>query len=141
MLCYSPLCQGLLTGKFHTPAEVPDKRARSRLFPAARALTRHGEAGCQQQAFAAIAELSAIAGQIGQPLSRVAMSWLLRQPGVTAVVAGARNAGQAAENARAAELTLDDATAARLSAATDEVKNILGSNADPWEHVSRMERP
>jgi len=141
VLCYSPLCQGLLTGKFAVPADVPDKRARSRLFPADRAMTRHGEAGCQADTFAAIEALAAIAAEIGEPLGRVAMSWLLGQPGVTAVLAGARNAAQAVENARAATLSLDPATAARLAAATESVKQQMGPNADPWEHVSRMERP
>lgn len=141
VLCYSPLCQGLLTGKFRTPDDVPDKRARSRLFPAQRAMTRHGEAGCQSEAFAAIDAVAQIAHDIGQPMGRVAMAWLLRRPGVTAVLAGARNAAQALENAQAAELSLDDEVASRLALATDAVKNILGPNADPWEHVSRMERP
>jgi aryl-alcohol dehydrogenase-like predicted oxidoreductase len=141
VLCYSPLCQGLLTGKFAAPQEVPDKRARSRLFPAERALTRHGEAGCQAEVFAALDALSAIARQIGQPLSRLAMAWLLGRPGVTAVVAGARNAAQAAENVHAGELSLGEDLAAQLAAVTEQVKNRIGPNADPWEHVSRMERP
>ena len=141
VLCYSPLCQGLLTGKFRTPEEVPDKRARSRLFSAQRAMTRHGEPGCQAETFKALAGLSAIAAEMGQPLGRVAMAWLLRQPGVTAVAAGARNAAQAAENARAADLKIDDRMAERLAGVTDEVKDMIGANADPWEHVSRMERP
>lgn len=141
VLCYSPLCQGLLTGKFSAAQEVPDKRARSRLFPAERPLSRHGEAGCQEKVFAAIAQLAAIAAELGQPLGRLSMAWLLRQPGVTAVVAGARNAAQAAENARAADLTLDGQLVERLARVTDEVKQIIGPNADPWEHISRMERP
>jgi aryl-alcohol dehydrogenase-like predicted oxidoreductase len=141
VLCYSPLAQGLLTGKFATAGDVPDKRARSRLFSAARALTRHGEAGCEHLAFAAMGQLRGVAEELGQPMSRVAMAWLLAQPGVTAAVAGARNAAQAIENAAAAELNLQPDVIVRLSTLTDRLKSVLGSNADPWEHVSRMERP
>ncbi|MGA2065781.1 MAG: aldo/keto reductase [Thermoguttaceae bacterium] len=141
LLCYSPLAQGLLTGKFRAPQEVPDKRARTRLFSARRPLTRHGEPGCQDEAFAAIDALRAIAAEVGQALSRVAVAWLLHQPGVAAVVAGARDARQAADNAQAAEVELDDAVTRRLAEATETVKQIIGANADPWEHVSRMERP
>ena len=141
ILCYSPLAQGLLTGKFATAADVPEKRARSRLFSSARAMTRHGEPGCEEEAFAAISAIRRLAGESGQPMSRVAMAWLLAQPGVTAAVAGARNAAQAVENAAAAELHLEPDVIARLSTLTDRLKRILGSNADPWEHVSRMERP
>ena len=140
LLCYSPLAQGLLTGKFRTPQEVPDKRARSRLFPASRAMTRHGEAGCQEAAFASIEALRTIAAELGQPINRLAMAWLLHQPGVTAVVAGARNAQQAADNAQAADVQLEAAVLQRLAAATQTVKAHIGPNADPWEHVSRMER-
>jgi aryl-alcohol dehydrogenase-like predicted oxidoreductase len=141
VLCYSPLAQGLLTGKFASAGDVPDKRARSRLFSSARSMTRHGESGCEEEAFAAIGQLRGIAAELGQPMSRVAMAWLLAQPGVTAAVAGARNAAQATENAAAAELKLEPDLIARLSTLTDRLKSTLGSNADPWEHVSRMELP
>ena len=43
-------------------------------------------------------------------MGRVAMAWLLAQPGVTAAVAGPRNAAQALENAAAAELNLQPGT-------------------------------
>jgi aryl-alcohol dehydrogenase-like predicted oxidoreductase len=134
------LAQGLLTGKFASADDVPGKRARSRLFSSARALTRHGEPGCEQETFAAINEIRGIAADLGQPMSRLAMAWLLAQPGVTAAVAGARNADQAIENAAAADVPLEPDTIARLSMLTDRLKRALGRNADPWEHVSRMER-
>jgi aryl-alcohol dehydrogenase-like predicted oxidoreductase len=141
ILCYSPLAQGLLTGKFALPSDVPDKRARSRLFSAARPLTRHGEAGCERETFAAIARIGDLAEELGQPMGRIAVAWLLAQPGVTAAVVGARSAAQASENAAAAELSLSPDVIARLSAITQPLKEMLGTNADPWEHVSRMDRP
>ena len=141
ILCYSPLAQGLLTGKFASPNDVPDKRARSRLFSAARPLARHGEAGCEQETFAAMAQIEGVAKELGQPMGRLAVAWLLAQPSVTAAVVGARNAAQAIENAAAADLNLPPAVVARLSAITQPLKGTLGSNADPWEHVSRMDRP
>lgn len=141
ILCYSPLAQGLLTGKFASPGDVPDKRARSRLFSAARPLTRHGEAGCEREAFAAIAQIRDVSQELGQPMGRLSLAWLLAQPGVTAAVVGARNAAQAIENTAAAELILSPDMIARLSEITCPLKEMLGSNADPWEHVSRMDRP
>jgi len=141
ILCYSPLAQGLLTGKFQTADEVPEKRARTRLFSASRKMTRHGEAGCEQETFAALAGIRRVADELGQPMGRVALAWLLAQPFVTSAVVGARNAAQAIENAAAAELQLDAEVIARLSGITEPLKQHLGSNADPWEHVSRMEKP
>lgn len=140
ILCYSPLAQGLLTGKFETADEVPEKRARTRLFSSSRKMTRHGEPGCEQETFAALAEIRRVPDELGQPMGRVALAWLLAQPGVASAIVGARNAAQAVENAAAAELQLDAETVARLSAITEPLKQKLGRNADPWEHVSRMER-
>ena len=140
ILCYSPLCQGLLTGKFAKADAVPEKRARSRLFSSARPLARHGEAGCEADVFTAVDEIREIAAEIGQPMSTVAMAWLLHQAGVASVVAGARNAAQAAENALAADLELDNDVVRRLSRATQKVKSIVGKNVDAWEGTSRMER-
>jgi aryl-alcohol dehydrogenase-like predicted oxidoreductase len=141
ILCYSPLAQGLLTGKFAAADEVPEKRARSRLFSKTRPLTRHGEPGCEPATFATLGEIRRVAEELGQPMGHVAMAWLLAQPGVTVAVTGARNAAQAIENATAAELRLEADVLARLSQITEPLKQTLGSNADPWEHVSRMERP
>lgn len=141
ILCYSPLAQGLLTGKFRTADEVPEKRARTRLFSASRKMTRHGEAGCEQETFAVLAAIRRVADDLGQPMGRVALAWLLAQPGVTSAIVGARNATQAVENTMAAELRLDADVVARLSNITGPLKQKLGSNADPWEHISRMERP
>ncbi len=140
ILCYSPLAQGLLTGKFQNADEVPEKRARTRLFSSARKMTRHGEPGCERETFDALAGLRRVAGELGQPMGRLALAWLLAQPGVTSAIVGARNAAQAHENAAAADLQLDKDVIARLSAITDPLKQRLGNNADPWEHVSRMEK-
>jgi aryl-alcohol dehydrogenase-like predicted oxidoreductase len=139
ILCYSPIAQGLLAGTFATAAEVPDKRARTRLFSSVRKMTRHGEPGCEAETFAAVAAIRDLARAAGIPMGRLSLAWLLRQPAVTSVVAGARNAAQAADNAAAADLDLDDALVAELSRITDPVKRLMGRNVDPWEHVSRME--
>jgi len=140
ILCYSPLCQGLLTGKFSSPEHVPEKRARNRLFAATRSLSRHGEPGCEEEMFTALAEIRKIAAALGEEMGALSLAWLLRQPGVVSVVTGARTAAQSTENARAAEVVLDDDVTAKLSQATQRVKTIIGTNADMWEAPSRMER-
>jgi hypothetical protein len=38
-------------------------------------------------------------------------------------------------------VNLDAEVSARLSQMTESIKQTIGGNADPWEHVSRMERP
>lgn len=139
ILCYSPLVQGLLTGKFASPDEVPDGRARTRLFAGDRPGSRHGEAGCEAETFVALEEIRRISGGIGQPMTRVAIAWLLHRPGVTSVIAGARRPDQVEQTAQAADLPLSPETVGQLAGATDEVKRILGSNPDMWQSESRFQ--
>ena len=140
ILCYSSLCQGLLTGKFGSADEVPESRARTRLFSKDRLHSRHNQPGCEEETFEAIAGIRAICESIGQPMGRVALAWLLAQPGVTSVIAGARNADQAGQNALAVEVKLDVEVIDRLNQATAKVKHYVGANADMWQHDSRMGR-
>ena len=106
ILCYSPLAQGLLTGKFSSPDEVPGGRARTRLFSTARPQARHGEAGCEAEVFATLDKIGRICDEIQRPMAEVALAWLLHQPGVTSVIAGARQPDQIRQTVRAAELKL-----------------------------------
>ena len=136
ILAYSPLAQSLLTGKFHSPAEVPDERARSRHFSKERPGTRHGEDGCETRTFEAIAAVRKISQGLGRPMSQVALAWLLHRDGVASVVAGARNAHQALQNARAADISLSEESIRELECVTDAVKQHLGPSADAWEPVT-----
>jgi myo-inositol catabolism protein IolS len=138
ILCYSSLAQGLLTGKFSSADEVPDGRARSRLYSGDRSEARHGEAGCEAQTFAAIEQIGRICEEIGQPMAQVALAWLLAQPGVTSAIAGARRPDQIRETARAADLELSPGTLDALTEATEEVKRCIGPNPDMWQAQSRF---
>ena len=138
ILPYSPLMQGMLTGKFKTPDDVPDGRARSRHFSKDRSRSRHHEEGCEAETFAAIDRIRSICERLNVPMARVTLAWLLAQRGVVSVLAGARNPRQLAENVGAAELRLSDAVINELSEATDEVKQILGPNPDMWATESRF---
>ncbi len=137
-LCYSPLAQGLLTGKFASADDVADGRARTRHFASARPHARHGEAGCEMETFEAIAAIRDVSDRIGEPMGNVALAWLIRQAGVTAVIAGARSAGQVGQTALAGDLVLSDETVAELATATSEVKRLLGTNPDLWQSDSRF---
>lgn len=138
ILCYSPLAQGLLTGKFSSSDQVPDGRVRTRLFSTERPQTRHGEAGCEVEMFAAIEQIRQICEELGQPMSQVAIAWLLHQPGVLSVIAGARRPNQIQQTAQAASLELSPDVAGRLAAATENVKHLIGPNPDPWQSESRF---
>ncbi len=138
ILCYSTLAQGLLTGKFSSPSEVPEGRARIRLFSTDRPQARHGEPGCEEEVFAAIEKIHAICDEIGQSMAHVALAWLVPQPGVTAVIAGARRPAQIRQTAQAVDLVLSPEIVGQLVEATEEVKLASGPNPDMWQSTSRF---
>ena len=138
ILCYSPLMHGMLTGKFATADDVPVERARTRHFSSERAMTVHSEPGCEAETFAALDGIRQVSAEVGFPMAEVALAWLIYQPGVVAVVAGARRPDQIAQIAKAAEIQLSDAALAELDRVTSPVKEKLGTNADMWRTASRI---
>ena len=130
LLAYSPLAQGLLTGKWRTADEVPASRARNRLFSRARPSTRHDGDGCEEEMFTALDAIREIADGIGEAMGAVSVAWCLHQQDVACALVGARDPRQMRRNIRGAEIELDTGIARRLMAATDPVKARLGNNLD-----------
>lgn len=138
VLCYSPFAQGLLTGKFRTADEVPEGRARTRLFSAERPQSRHHDPDRERLSFATIDALVRISEGAGIPLTQLSLAWLLAQPIVTAVIAGARSVEQVEETARAAQIVVPPEVLRELSGATETLRESLGTNADPWTTEGRI---
>ena len=138
VLAYSPLAQGLLTGKFNHADEIDDERARIRLYSKNRPGTVHDEDGCETEAFEAVEKIRSICTDFDQPMANVALAWIIQQPGVNAVLAGARTPEQVSMNVRAAELQLPGDVMENLAQATETVKQKLGANADPWRTATRI---
>lgn len=98
-----PLASGLLSGKYTTETSFADNDHRS--------YNRHGEAFDRGETFsgvdfevglAAAAELAAALPE-GVSLPAATLAWIAAQSGVTSVIPGARNVGQAQSNADAAD--------------------------------------
>ena len=138
ILCYSPIAQGLLTGRYTHADEVPVGRQRTLHFSSDRELARHGQPGCETQTFAAIAEIKKVCDDLGESMARVALAWCLHQPGVMSVLAGASRPEQVKQNVEASELILSEDVLSRLDRATAEVKSILGPIPDMWAAESRI---
>lgn len=134
ILPYSPLNQGLLTGKYETADDMPPSRTRTRHFRGDRPGSRHGLAGHEAEVFQTLEAIRQICADIDQPMVHVALVWLLHQPGVTSVLAGARNVRQVESNVMAASLALSSETLARLDAATQNLKQQIGTDPDMWQN-------
>lgn len=138
LLCYSPIAQGLLAGKFESADDVPAERARTRMFSNGRPQARHSEAGCEDEVFDAIAGVRRVAQRLDRPMADVALSWLLHQPGVSCVLAGASRIDQVQRNAAAADLALSAYDLSELDQLTTPVKEALGPSLDMWATPSRI---
>lgn len=136
--CYSPLAQGLLTGKFSSAEEVPKGRARTRHFSGRRSMARHGEEGVEVETFSAVEVIPSLSKQAGISMTEMALGWLLTRKGVTSVIVGARNPEQVRQNARAAKVKLSSDIVTKLTNITEELKQKLGSNADMYQSESRI---
>jgi aryl-alcohol dehydrogenase-like predicted oxidoreductase len=111
VLARVPLASGLLSGKYDASTQFAADDHRS--------FNRHGEAFDVGETFsgvpydvgvAAAQEVAALTPD-GATTAQLALRWLIDQPGVTAVIPGARNAEQARANAAAAGIPpLDQGT-------------------------------
>jgi aryl-alcohol dehydrogenase-like predicted oxidoreductase len=138
IICYSPLAQGLLTGRYATVAEVPDYLTGTRLYAGTRPNAEHDDPGCEEEVFAALKEIRRIAGELQQSMAAISLAWLMQQPGITAVLVGARKPEEVQWNLPAVELKLSEPVITKLAEVTEPVKEKLGNNPDMWMSESRM---
>jgi aryl-alcohol dehydrogenase-like predicted oxidoreductase len=123
ILAYSPLAQGLLTGKFKAGHQFDpsDNRAKNKLF--------QGENYIRAQQ--ALDRLRPIADRYQVSLANLAIAWLIAQPRTNAIV-GVRHAEQAQENAHAAVVQLTPSDLAEIDAIGRMVTDRLDSNPVMW---------
>ncbi|MDO3410136.1 aldo/keto reductase family protein [Saccharibacillus sp. CPCC 101409] len=96
---YSPLAQGLLTGKYKAGAEAPkDSRA---------AKLGWNEDRLNEERIAKVGELTKIADELGVKVGQLAIAWILRQPNVASALVGASRPEQVRENASASGIKLE----------------------------------
>lgn len=133
ILAYMPLMQGVLTGKYQTPQEIPASRSRTRHFSGERPGSRHGEEGCEPELFAAIEKIREIALEQDLEMGDLALAWCAANPAITSVLAGARRIEQLEANARSIQVRLDDGLVERLNRATQPVLEKLGPGLDYYE--------
>jgi aryl-alcohol dehydrogenase-like predicted oxidoreductase len=112
---YYPLASGVLTGKYRRgELPAPGTRLRDQVGAQVR------DQLLSERAFARIEALEEFAKQRGHSLIELAFGWLLAQPSVASVIAGAARPGQAKANAAAASWILTPEEAADATRAVVE---------------------
>jgi aryl-alcohol dehydrogenase-like predicted oxidoreductase len=108
ILVWSPIAGGLLSGKFRRNNKGPDGARHAGLA------LREPPVYDADRLFGIIDVLVGIGEAHNCSAARVAVAWLLHQPGVTSVITGGRTTEQFADNLAAADLRLSTEELARL---------------------------
>ena len=123
IIAYSPMAQGLLTGKFDRAHKFDegDNRANNKLF--------QGET--YERAQNALDMLRPLADKYGVTLGQLSLAWLIAQPQTSAIV-GARNAEQATQNAVGGDIEIDEDDLEAIDEIGRTVTDRLDTNPVMW---------
>lgn len=124
VLAYSPMAQGLLTGKFSPDHqfEPDDHRSANVLF----------QGQNFERANQALAQLKPIAQKHNCTLAQLSLAWLIAQPQTNAI-AGARTVEQAQDNAKAANVSLSAEELQEIDRIGRQVTDHLDDNPVMWD--------
>jgi voltage-dependent potassium channel beta subunit len=99
-IVWSPMAQGVLTGKYATGVRPEGTRA-AHPFQ-----SRFMEAFLTEEVLARVEQLRPLAASLDLTMSQLALAWCLRQPNVASAIVGATTPAQIEENAKASGVTL-----------------------------------
>lgn len=111
IIVYSPMERGLLTGKYFKDGKLKDNDHRNGYF----------QQFDLEKVKTFLETITPIAEDKNATLSQLVLRWTSLQPAITVVLAGARNAEQAAANAKAMDINL---TAEELAFINTELSKI-----------------
>ena len=116
IVCWSPLAQGILTGKYCKG--VPDGSRG--------ATTQWMQGELNEENIEKVRKLEDIAKSINIPVGRLALAWILRRPEITCPITGASKPEHIRENVKASDVKLDKSTLARIEAILENKPEIHG---------------
>ncbi|WP_438351751.1 aldo/keto reductase family protein [Paenibacillus sp. FA6] len=118
---FSPLAQGLLTGKYTSVDQVPDE-SRAALHENFR---KHITADKLEK----VRQLTDIAQELDITVSQLALAWILRQPNVSSALIGASRPEQVVENAAASDVVLNEPTLQYIASIIDNEPILSGRSS------------
>jgi voltage-dependent potassium channel beta subunit len=115
---FSPLAQGILTGKYKLGQPIPtESRA------ANDSVNGVINSYLNDQVLQVVHELEQVAQQLHISLSQLALAWILRQPGVSSALIGATRPEQIEENVKAVDVELGTETLEQIEIILKQVAN------------------
>ena len=129
-ICWSPLAQGVLTGKY-VPGQAAPEDSRFASDDGALKENRY----LTEDILERVQKLKPIADEAGLSMAGLAVAWVLQNTNVSAAIVGASRPEQLEDNAKAAGVKLDDGLMARIDELLDPV-----AERDPSKVESFKER-
>jgi aryl-alcohol dehydrogenase-like predicted oxidoreductase len=114
---WSPLAQGVLTGKY-APGEPPPADSRMASEEMGAFLRGRFDGG---ETLEAVQRLKPTAEELGLSMAQLALAWVLREPNVASAIIGASRPAQVHDNAAASGVRLSPDTLAAIDEALGEV--------------------
>ena len=137
IIAYSPLQQGLLTGKYERVDEVRPNLARTRHFHHLRGggQSRHHGQGVEEALFYMLDELRQLAQAHGVTMGTMALAWAMVPQEISVTIAGARTVEQLQDNLKATTFAIDRDLVQKLKEISQPVLEGLGPCPDYFEDV------
>ncbi|MCP1501271.1 aryl-alcohol dehydrogenase-like predicted oxidoreductase [Curtobacterium herbarum] len=131
-IVWSPIAQGVLTGKYKPGQPLPE---------GSRATDEKGGADMikrfmRDEVLEAVQRLQPVADESGLTLAQLAIAWTLQNENVASAIVGASRPSQVTDNVKAAGVTLDADTMARIDEALGDIPE-----RDASKNVSPAKRP
>jgi aryl-alcohol dehydrogenase-like predicted oxidoreductase len=114
ILAYSPLQRGLLTGKIKQGHKFNEGDSRPTMV--------HYKEPNLSRILQLTDDLKEIADELKITLSQLVLNWTIQQPGITCVLAGARNAAQVLENVKSVDFRLKKEEINRINELLSTIK-------------------
>ena len=111
-MVWSPLAQGILTGKY-LPGRPPPAGSRA----ASESMGAFLQNRLDERTLAGVQRLKPLAQELGLSLPQLALAWVLRRPEVTSAIIGASRPEQITENAKASGVKLEASVLQRIDEA------------------------
>ncbi len=105
---FSPLAQGLLTGKYSSAADVPAESRAAKLDWMRKGIT--------EEKISKVQQLDKVASELGITVGQLALAWILRQPNVASALVGASRPDQVKENIQASGIELSGEVLTQIEA-------------------------
>jgi aryl-alcohol dehydrogenase-like predicted oxidoreductase len=129
---FSPIAQGVLTGKYEPGKQPPAGSRATDDKSGADFISRW----LSDEVLGTVQQLKPLAEQAGLSMAQLAVAWVLQNPNVSAAIVGASRPEQVYDNAKASGVKLD----ADLLKAIDEIVGSIAER-DPAKTASPSRRP